>query len=209
MTSIEKKKILNFLLKKKSTFSFAQIKELEIINKNKNFRYMDDKEISLVMILFYFEENRKKLASQNIAIKKIKSTTLKIKYFLHFQLELDLKNKEFVKKVFLFLFSEKNISKILDYFFSTSSTMWNLSGDTATDFNYYSKRLILCSVYSKIFIKLLNLPSYSKNLILQDIEKSLDQVKQFNIIKSKICSNDILSIFKNFNFNTKEQSRGY
>jgi ubiquinone biosynthesis protein COQ9 len=209
MTSIEKKKILNFLLKKKSTFSFAQIKELEIINKNKNFRYMDDKEISLVMILFYFEENRKKLASQNIAIKKIKSTTLKIKYFLHFQLELDLKNKEFVKKVFLFLFSEKNISKILDYFFSTSSTMWNLSGDTATDFNYYSKRLILCSVYSKIFIKLLNLPSYSKNLILQDIEKSLDQVKQFNIIKSKICSNDILSIFKNFNFNTKEQGRGF
>ena len=209
MTSIVKKKILNFLLKKKSAFSFAQIKELEMVNKNKNFRYMDDKEISLVMIFFYFEENRKKLASQNIAIKKIKSTTLKIKYFLHFQLELDLKNKEFVKKVFLFLFSEKNISKILDYFFSTSSTMWNLSGDTATDFNYYSKRLILCSVYSKIFIKLLNLPSYSKNLILQDIEKSLDQVKQFNIIKSKICSNDILSIFKNFNFNTKEQGRGF
>ena len=209
MTSIVKKKILNFLLKKKSAFSFAQIKELEMVNKNKNFRYMDDKEISLVMILFYFEENRKKLASQNIAIKKIKSTTLKIKYFLHFQLELDLKNKEFVKKVFLFLFSEKNISKILDYFFSTSSTMWNLSGDTATDFNYYSKRLILCSVYSKIFIKLLNLPSYSKNLILQDVEKSLDQVKQFNIIKSKICSNDILSIFKNFNFNTKEQGRGF
>ena len=209
MTSIVKKKILNFLLKKKSAFSFAQIKELEMVNKNKNFRYMDDKEISLVMILFYFEENCKKLASQNIAIKKIKSTTLKIKYFLHFQLELDLRNKEFVKKVFLFLFSEKNISQILDYFFSTSSTMWNLSGDTAADFNYYSKRLILCSVYSKIFIKLLNLPSYSKNLILQDIEKSLDQVKQFNIIKSKICSNDILSIFKNFNFNTKEQGRGF
>jgi ubiquinone biosynthesis protein COQ9 len=209
MISIEKKKILNFLLKKTSTFSFAQIKELEIINKNKNFRYMNDKDISLVMILFYFEENRKKIALQTIAIKKIKSTTLKIKYFLQYQLELDLKNKEFLKKVFLFLFSEKNISQILDYFFSTSSTMWNLSGDTATDFNYYSKRLILCSVYSKIFIKLLNFPSYSKNLILQDIEKSLDQVKQFNIIKSKICSNDILSIFKNFNFNMKEQGRGF
>jgi hypothetical protein len=34
-------------------------------------------------------------------------------------------------------------------------------------------------------------------------------VKQFNIIKSKICSNDILSIFKNFNFNNKEQGRGF
>ena len=209
MTSIEKKKILIFLLKKTSVFSFAQIKELEIVNKNKNFRYMDDKEISLAMILFYFEENRKKLASQTIAIKKIKSTTLKIKYFLHYQLGLDLKNKEFLKKVFLFLFSEKNISQILDYFFSTSSIMWNLSGDKATDFNYYSKRLILCSVYSKIFIKLLNLPSYSKNLIFQDIEKSLDKVKQFNIIKSKICSNDILSVFKNFNFNNEKQGRGF
>ena len=175
MTSIEKKKILNFLLKKKSTFSFAQIKELEIINKNKNFRYMDDKEISLVMILFYFEENRKKLASQNIAIKKIKSTTLKIKYFLHYQLELDLKNKEFVKKVFLFLFSEKNISKILDYFFSTSSTMWNLSGDTATDFNYYSKRLILCSVDSKLMMKGCKC---CFEFLQENSLGSLDQVKQ-------------------------------
>jgi ubiquinone biosynthesis protein COQ9 len=209
MSSIEKKKVLNFLLKKTSTFSFAQIKELEIVNKNKSFRYIDDKEISLTIILFYFEEVHKKLGSQISAIKKIKSTTLKIKYFLQYQLESDLKNKEFLKKVFLFLFSEKNISQILDYFFSTSSIMWNLSGDKATDFNYYSKRLILCSIYSKIFIKLLNLPSYSKNLILQDVEKSLEKVKQFNIMKSKICSNDILSVFKNFNFNNEKQGRGF
>ena len=209
MSSIEKKKVLNFLLKKTSTFSFARIKELEIVNKNKSFRYIDDKEISLTIILFYFEEVHKKLGSQISAIKKIKSTTLKIKYFLQYQLESDLKNKEFLKKVFLFLFSEKNISQILDYFFSTSSIMWNLSGDKATDFNYYSKRLILCSIYSKIFIKLLNLPSYSKNLILQDVEKSLDKVKQFNIMKSKICSNDILSVFKNFNFNNEKQGRGF
>ena len=209
MSSIEKKKVLNFLLKKTSTFSFARIKELEIVNKNKSFSYIDDKEISLTIILFYFEEVHKKLGSQISAIKKIKSTTLKIKYFLQYQLESDLKNKEFLKKVFLFLFSEKNISQILDYFFSTSSIMWNLSGDKATDFNYYSKRLILCSIYSKIFIKLLNLPSYSKNLILQDVEKSLDKVKQFNIMKSKICSNDILSVFKNFNFNNEKQGRGF
>lgn len=209
MNNTEKKKVLNFLLKKTNPFSFAQIKELEIVNKNKSFRYINNKEISLIIILYYFEETYKKLVSQTSTIKKITSTTLKIKYFLQYQLELDLKNREFLKKVFLFLFTEKKISQILDYFFSTSSIMWNISGDKATDFNYYSKRLILCSVYSKIFIKLLNLPSYSKNLIFQDIEKSLDKVKQFNIIKSKICSNDILSVFKNFNFNNEKQGRGF
>ena len=53
--------------------------------------------------------------------------------------------------------------------------MWSLAGDTATDINYYSKRLILSSIYSKIFIKMLNLSNYSKELIEEDIQNSLKQ----------------------------------
>lgn len=209
MSSFELKKILDILLKKKSVFTFTEIKKLEIIKKNQKFRYMSDKEISLMIILYYFEEIHKNLHSQTVAIKKIKSTTSKIKHFLQYQLKLDLKNRDFLKKVFIFLFFEKNLTQIIDYFFSTSSIMWYLSGDKATDINYYSKRLILCSIYAKIFIKLLNFSTYSEKLIFNDIEKSLDKVKKFNIIKSKICSNDIFSILKNFNLNYKEKGRGF
>ncbi|AEA81918.1 hypothetical protein SAR11G3_01443 [Candidatus Pelagibacter sp. IMCC9063] len=206
MTNLEKKKLLNFLLMQKSSFSFSRLKELELVKKNKNYRYLDSKEIAFIVLSFYFEENLKQL---DLLIPKTKSTTAKIKQFLQYQLESDLKNKNFLKKSFLFLLTEKKVSQILDYFFSTSSKMWSLAGDTATDINYYSKRLILSSIYSKIFIKMLNLSNYSKELIEEDIQNSLKKVKQFNDLKSKICSADILSIIKNFNFGSKEKGRGF
>lgn len=209
MTNIEKKKILIFLLKQNSSFSLTRLKELDLVKKNKNCRYLDNKEIALIIISFYFEENLKQLDLLISKIKRTKSTTAKIKQFLQYQLESDLKNKNFLKKSFLFLVTEKKVSQILDYFFSTSSKMWSLAGDTATDINYYSKRLILSSVYSKIFIKMLNLSNYSKELIEEDIQNSLKKVKQFNDFKSKICSTDVLSIIKNFNFGSKEKGRGF
>ena len=209
MIKIEKKKLLNFLLKQKPSFGFNRLKELELVKKNKNCRYLDNKEIAFMLLSFYFEENLKQLDLLIPKIKKTKSTTLKIKKFLQFQLESDFKNRDFLKKSFLFLVTEKKVSQILDYFFSTSSKMWSLAGDTATDINYYSKRLILSSIYAKIFIKLLNLSNYSKELIEIDIENSLKKVKQFNNFKSKICSTDILSVIKKFNFNLKEKGRGF
>ena len=209
MTNIEKKKILNLLLKQNSSFSFLRLKELDLIKKNKNCRYLDSKEIALIILSFYFEQNLKQLDLLIPKTQKTKSTTFKIKQFLQFQLETDLKKRNFLKKSFLFLITEKKVSQILDYFFSTSSKMWKLAGDTATDINYYSKRLILSSIYSKIFVKILNLSNYSKELIEEDIQSSLKKVKQFNDFKSKICSTDILSIIKNFNFDSKDKGRGF
>jgi len=209
MTNIEKKKFLNLLLKQNSSFSFLRLKELDLVKKNKNCRSLDGKEIAFIILSFYFEQNLKQLDSLIPKTQKTKSTTVKIKQFLQFQLEADLKKKNFLKKSFLFLVTEKKVSQILDYFFSTSSKMWSLAGDTATDINYYSKRLILASIYSKIFIKMLNLSNYSKELIEEDIQSSLKKVKQFNDFKSKICSTDILSIIKNFNFGSKAKGRGF
>jgi len=200
MNNSEKKKILNFLLKENCSFSFTILKEIALIKKNKNCLYLESKELALIILSFYFEENLKKLDLLIPKTKKTKSTTAKIKQFLQFQLEADLKNKNFLKKSFLFLATEKKFSQILDYFFSTSSRMWSLAGDTATDINYYSKRLILSSIYSKIFIKLLNLSNYSKDMIEIDIEYSLKQVKQINDLKSRIYYADILSILNILNF---------
>ena len=180
-----------------------------MVKKNKNYRYLDSKEIAFIVLSFYFEENLKQLDLLIPKTTRTKSTTAKIKQFLQYQLESDFKNKNFLKKSFLFLVTEKKVSQILDYFFSTSSKMWSLAGDTATDINYYSKRLILSSIYSKIFIKMLNLSNYSTGLIEEDIQNSLKKVKQFNDFKSKICSADILSIIKNFNFGSKEKGRGF
>lgn len=209
MNKLEKKKILNFLLKNSEQFSFSEIKQAEIFKKNKTFRYLEDKEISVSIISYFFEENLENLLSQKDKIKAIKSITLKIKTLLQYQLQNDFEKKQFLKKVFLFLTTEKKFSQMLDYFFKASSMMWDIAGDTSDDINYYTKRIILSSVYSKIFIKIMSCSGYDKKDIVKDIDNSLDKVRKFNDLKSKFNLSNILSGLKNFDFISKEKGRGF
>lgn len=209
MNKLEKKKILNFLLKNTEQFSFSEIRQTKIFKKNKTFRYSQDKEISEIIISYFFEQNIENLLSQSVGIKEIKSITLKIKNLLEYQLQHDFEKKQFLKKVFLFLITEKKFSQMLDYFFKTSSTMWNIAGDTSDDINYYTKRIILSSVYSKIFIKIISCSGYDKKDIIKDIDNSLDKVRKFNNLKSKLNLSNILSGLKNFDFTSKKTGRGF
>lgn len=205
------KKILNFLIKNSDVVNFNRIKELEVIYKNKDFRYLDDKEVATSIISFFLNENIKSLESQTIYLKKIDRISSKINHLLNFQLNKDLKQKLFLKKVFLFLSLEKSFPELLDYFFSMSSKMWSLAGDVSTDINYYSKRIILSSIYTKSILKLLTSKFYKPSMIDIDIKKSLLKVKKFNDLKSKVLSIDILSQFKKFSssFDKNREKRGF
>jgi ubiquinone biosynthesis protein COQ9 len=198
MNKVEKSKILNYCIQNAENLFFSHIKEIDLIKKNKKIRYMDNNEVSDLIITFYFEETLFDLERQKKIINDIISTTAKIKMLLEYQLNYDLKRKYFLKKVFMHLSKEKKFSQILDYCFKISSKMWDLAGDASTDLNYYSKRLILSAVYSKTFIKIITLSDYKKEKIIGDIDSSLKKVKTFNEIKSKICSVDILSLLNKF-----------
>lgn len=209
MNKLEKRKILNFLLKNTDQFSFSEIKRAKIFEKNKTYRYSQDKEISEIIIAYFFEQNIENLRSQSVKIKEIKSITLKIKNLLEYQLQHDFEKKQFLKKVFLFLITEKKFSQMLDYFFKASSMMWKIAGDTSDDINYYTKRIILSSVYSKIFIKMMSCSAYDQKDIIKDIDNSLDKVRKFNDFKSKLNLSNILAGLKNFDFTSKKTGRGF
>ena len=209
MNKLEKRKILNFLLKNTDQFSFSEIKRAKIFEKNKTYRYLQDKEISETIIAYFFEQNVENLRSQSVKIKEIKSITLKIKNLLEYQLQHDFEKKQFLKKVFLFLITEKKFSQMLDYFFKASSMMWKIAGDTSDDINYYTKRIILSSVYSKIFLKMMSCSSYDQKDITKDIDNSLDKVRKFNDFKSKLNLSNILAGLKNFDFTSKKTGRGF
>jgi ubiquinone biosynthesis protein COQ9 len=86
--------------------------------------------------------------------------------------------------------------------------MWKHSNDRSVDFNYYTKRLILSSVYLKILI----LTFYKDNLTLKDLDKeilkSLEHVKLISQFKIK------LDFFKNIKeffsmFSMQKAGRGF
>ena len=87
--------------------------------------------------------------------------------------------------------------------------MWKIAGDTSDDINYYTKRIILSSVYSKIFLKIMSCSSYDQKEIIKDIDNSLDKVRKFNDFKSKLNLSNILAGLKNFDFTSKKTGRGF
>ncbi len=71
---------------------------------------------------------------------------------LNKRFQVEKKNKDLIKKFFIHLIKDNNSSKVLTYIYSVSDIMWKYANDRSVDFNYYTKRLILSSVYLKILI---------------------------------------------------------
>ena len=86
--------------------------------------------------------------------------------------------------------------------------MWKHSNDRSVDFNYYTKRLILSSVYLKILI----LTFYKDNLTQKDIDreilKSLEQVRLISQFKIKLVFLKNIKEFFSL-FSIKKSGRGF
>ena len=93
------------------------------------------------------ENKLKKINLINFPINK------RIKKILLLRFEILNEDKEFYKKTFnhLLLPSNNKISKKSLY--NSVNIMWYLAGDNSTDFNFYTKRLILSGIYtSALFV---------------------------------------------------------
>ena len=112
-------------------------------------------------------------------------TNQKIKYLVINRLKII--NKYFDKKTLLKLVLNQNsllsLNKML---FGISDEIWFLAGDKTTDFNYYSKRIILVNIYIASFVYNLNdkTEGYRKTDDFVDYQISL--AGKFGKYKSKI-----------------------
>ena len=92
---------------------------------------------------------------------------------------------EFFNKVDLvkLALKQKSFVKLNKMIFNVSDEIWFLSGDTSTDFNYYSKRGILMNIYSLSYLYNLNQEDFSKTE--KFINKQIDLTLRFGKVKSK------------------------
>ena len=66
------------------------------------------------------------------------------------------KYKSFYKKIFLnLLIPKKNIFVPIQLYKSIDQ-IWFIAGDTSTDFNFYTKRLILSGIYTRVVLFFFN-----------------------------------------------------
>jgi len=108
----------------------------------------------------------------------------RIRKILLSKIEIMNKEKNFYKKIFLksllptkTIFLSKQLYKSIDQ-------IWYLAGDTSVDFNFYTKRLILAGIYSRVFLFFFN--NNNQNELENLLDLNLKRVAKIPELKSKI-----------------------
>lgn len=100
---------------------------------------------------------------------------------------LNIINKFFDKNILLKLvLNQRSPFELSKMLFNISDEIWHLSGDKATDFNYYTKRLILMNIYVASFIYNLRDESDNQFKTNEFVETQIKLVLKFGKLKSKI-----------------------
>jgi len=208
-TKLQKDKILNYLYKNFKKIDFDNIDQDIFFKKIGDLDFFDKKELLLKISSLFFEDlDQRFLSEVKSKVNKITKTNEKISFLLNKRLQIEKKNKDLIKKIFIHLIKDNNSNKVLTYIYSVSDIMWKYANDRSVDFNFYTKRLILSSVYLKILI----LSFYKDNLTPKDlneeISKSLEHVKLISQFKIKLDFFKNLKEFFSF-FSIQKAGRGY
>ena len=145
----------------------------------------------LSLVELYLEEINTLMTLQS---KKINLIQLRvherIRVIIILRLKIMLKEKKLVSRTYLHLLLPQNYKLALKNLYKTVDQMWFLAGDNSTDFNFYSKRVILASIYASVMMHFVNNDNIDKTIIL--LNKQLKRVSNIPKIKSRI--NEITKI---------------
>lgn len=94
-----------------------------------------------------------RLGDQDLAAMKVRQ---RITTAIRTRLELLAPHREAVRRGVAFLALPRHAALGLKCLYRTVDAIWYAAGDTATDYNFYSKRLLLAGVYSATLLFWLN-----------------------------------------------------
>ena len=100
------------------------------------------------------------------------------------------KDKPFYRSIFLNLLIPKKNFSLSSQLYNSVDQLWFIAGDSSTDFNFYTKRLILSGIYSRVMLFFFN--NNNQEELENILDESLKRVSKIPEIKSK------LKIFKDF-----------
>lgn len=110
----------------------------------------------------------------------------RIKFALHTRLEAAADDREAVRSALAVMLRPANAGMAATTLWRTADAMWRAAGDTATDFNHYSKRAILASVYSATLLYWLDDDSDGHQATWDFIDRRIDGIMAFEKTKAKL-----------------------
>ena len=150
------------------------------------------------LLKYSLEELNKSLEKEINKINIINySLNKRIKKILMLRFNILNNDKEFYKKTFYHLLIPSNNKIMKSSLYKSVDTMWYLAGDNSTDFNFYTKRLILAVIYVNALFVLFN-----KNFdeVETNIDRNLKKISKIPKIKDRISfiKDNLPIFFKSF-----------
>lgn len=209
LTKLEKEEILKYFYKNYQNINFDNIDKDDFFKKNTGLNFFEKEELLLAVSSLVFEDLDKNFLKETKSnINKITKTNDKISFLLNKRFQLEARNKNLIKKIFIHLIKNNNSNKVLNYIYSVADIIWKISSDRSVDFNYYTKRLILSSVYLKILILIFYRDNLTDKDIEVEIQKSLEHIKLVSQFKIKF--NFLKNVKEFFSlFSIQKAGRGF
>jgi len=119
---------------------------------------------------------------ERIAALKIRE---RIRDLVLYRIEIINPHKEALRRAFAILAQPQNAIEGARLAWRAADRMWRLAGDTATDFNHYSKRGILSALYTATMLVFLDDDSEDLTGTKGFLERRIDDVMRFEKFKAQ------------------------
>jgi ubiquinone biosynthesis protein COQ9 len=101
------------------------------------------------------------------------------------RLEIMAPNRESLRRAMAIMASPQNLPRAAKIGWRSADRMWRLAGDTASDFNHYTKRMTLSAVYGSVLTIFVNDDSENFADTRAFLDRRIDNVMQFEKVKAQ------------------------
>jgi len=125
--------------------------------------------------------------AERLATLKIRE---RIRTLVAFRLEEVMPFEEAVRRALSVMAMPQNAPRAAKLGWRSADIMWRLAGDTATDYNHYTKRAILAGIYSATLAVFVNDDSEGKADTFAFLDRRIDGVMKFEKFKHQLLNSD-------------------
>jgi ubiquinone biosynthesis protein COQ9 len=108
----------------------------------------------------------------------------RIRSLVMFRIETAAPNREALRRALAILAMPQNVPLATRLAWRAADRMWRIAGDVSTDFNHYSKRIILAGVYGSTTLVFLDDESEGLAGTRAFLERRIDDVMRFEKLKA-------------------------
>lgn len=121
-----------------------------------------------------------RLPAEKLAAMKIRD---RITALLATRLEIMAPDRESLRRAMAIMAMPQNLARSAKIGWRSADRMWRLAGDTASDFNHYTKRMTLSAVYASTLSVFVNDDSDNFADARAFLDRRIDNVMQFEKVK--------------------------